>query len=102
MITRQDRIFCDLGDSVDGDRFEWEITDETGIHARPAGMIAGIAKRYACEITVEAGQKSCKAGSVAGLMSLGAVKGTRLIVRADGPDSKEALRELRRYMKENL
>ena len=102
MVTRQDIIFGSSSDVAEGGSFAWVITDRDGIHARPAGIISGIVRRYDSEITVEAGEKSCTAESVAGLMSLGAVKGTRLVFRASGPDSKEALQELSRYVKENL
>ncbi len=99
MVTRQDPIF---GSPIEGDRFGYVITGKTGIHARPAGEIAAIAKRYDCEITAEANGKSCSAGSVVGLMSLGAAEGTRLTFRASGPEGTQALQALRQYMEENL
>ena len=42
------------------------------------------------------------AGSITGLMSLGAVKGTRLTVTAQGAEADKALTALYEYMKENL
>ena len=87
---------------MDRDEFEYTITDKTGIHARPAGEIAGIAKKYDCSVTFEANGKSCSAASIVGLMSLGAAEGTRLTVRADGPEGRRALAALYDYMKENL
>ena len=100
-VTTRDLIF-DPPREFEGDCFSYTLQDPTGIHARPAGAIAKIVKQYDCEITVEAGGKTCSVASVAGLMSLGAVRGTALTFRASGPEGTQALRELRRYMKENL
>ena len=116
MITRHDLIFTDAGNPAadshftsissgnpaEGDHFEFVIADKTGIHARPAGGIAEIAKRYNSEITIEANGKTCSARSVVGLMTLGAAEGTRLVCRASGPEHVQALQALYQYMKENL
>ena len=89
-VTHHDLIFAPAPSLIDGDTFSFTVTDRTGIHARPAGMIADIVKRYDCEVTVSAGDKSASAASVIGLMSLGA------------PDQAQALSALYAYMKENL
>ena len=101
-VTRKDPIFSIPAPAMDRDDFEYVLTDKTGIHARPAGEIAGIVKRYDCTVTVEAGGKSCSASSVVGLMALGAAEGTRLTVRASGPEGRQALAALNDYLKENL
>ncbi len=101
-VTRQDEIFIPSASETDRDDFEYILTDKAGIHARPAGRIAGIVKAYDCAVTVETGEKSCSAASVVGLMALGAAEGTRLTVRAAGPEGRKALAALYDYMKENL
>ena len=101
-VTRKDAIFCDPAPEADRDDFEYILTDKTGIHARPAAAIAAIVKKYDCAVTVEANGKSCDAAGVIGLMSLGAAEGTRLTVRASGPEGRKALAALSDYMKENL
>ena len=101
-VVPGDLIFERIPDFAREDGFEYVIRDKTGIHARPAGGIAGIVKRYDCRVTVEAGGKSCAADSVIGLMSLGAAEGTELRVRASGPEGPQALEALYQYMKENL
>ena len=102
MVTPQDRIFDAPESPVDDDHFTCTLTDQTGIHARPAGEIASIAKQYECEVTVEANGKSCSAKSVAGLMSLGAAEGTQMTFRATGPEGSLALSALWEYMEEKL
>ncbi len=101
-VTRKDAIFRDPAPEADRDDFEYILTDKTGIHARPAAAIAAIVKKYDCAVTVEANGKSCDAAGVIGLMSLGAAEGTRLTVRAAGPEGRKALAALSDYMKENL
>ena len=101
-VTPQDLIFSAPAVFPGGDRFEYIITDKTGIHARPAGEIVKIVKRYDCEVTAEAGGKSGAADSVIALMSLGAAEGTRITFRASGPEGSQALEALYQYVKENL
>ena len=38
--------------------FDYTITDEIGIHARPAGILAKKAKEYASRITITKGGKA--------------------------------------------
>ena len=101
-VTPADLIFEEPPDFTGEEGFTWTVTDQTGIHARPAGALAGIVKQFDCAVTVEAGGKRCSADSVVGLMSLGAAEGTRLKVTASGPEAPRALRVLYEYMKENL
>jgi phosphocarrier protein FPr/phosphocarrier protein len=62
-----------------------------GLHARPAGRIADLAKRFSSEIILSAGDKSASARSPTAIMALGAIKGTRVQLSALGDDSKGAL-----------
>lgn len=101
-VTPQDLIFCEDTEEGDANRFAYVLAEKTGIHARPAGVIAGIVRKYDCKVTAEAGGKSCPADSVAALMSLGAAEGTRISFLADGPEGPQAIRDIRRYMEENL
>ena|GEM_PF-66550 len=102
MLTRRDRIFDSYGSVAEENYFDYVMTNQTGIHARPAGEIAAIAKQYDCEVTVEANGKTSLARNVIGLMALGAAKGTRVRFRASGMEGAQALQALRHYMEENL
>lgn len=92
----------DSGSMAEEYCFEYVIRNKTGIHARPAGEIAAIAKRYDCEITVEANGKTSSAGSVIGMMALGAAEGTHLRCKASRPEGAQALEAIRRYVEVNL
>lgn len=101
-VTVNDLIFEQPDGFAGGDHFDYTITDPTGIHARPAGEIAGIAGRYDCEVAAEANGKRADARSVVALMSLGTAKGTRITFRASGPECTKALSDLYQFVKEHL
>jgi phosphotransferase system HPr (HPr) family protein len=101
-ITHYDSIFDEPDVNITGNSFEYVIKDPTGIHARPAGIIAGIARKYDCKITFSANGKESPADKVTDLMSLGAAHGTRVTVSAEGRDSVQALTELYQYIRKAL
>lgn len=78
------------------------IRDPSGIHARPAGQIAALAKRFDAAVTLSANGKTARADSILEIMSLGAAKGTAVSLRAEGEQKAEALEAIRAFMKENL
>ena len=61
-----------------------EIKNEQGVHARPAGQIVNIAKRYKVTLEIEKiGENEVVDGkNVFGVMTLGAAKGEQLKLRA--------------------
>ena len=83
-----------------------EIKNEQGVHARPAGQIVNIAKRYKVTLEIEKiGENEVVDGkNVFGVMTLGATKGEQLKLRAvseNGESSDEEsklLNELRQLI----
>ena len=69
-----------------------EIKNRLGLHLRAASTLAQTAARYTSQITIARGKNGTNAKSVTGLMMLGAGKGAKLKVRAEGDDAREALR----------
>jgi phosphotransferase system HPr (HPr) family protein len=101
-VTHFDNIFGEPDCGITGNSFEYTIKDPTGIHARPAAVIAGIARKYECCMTITANGKSAAADKVTDLMSLGVTQGMRLNVNAEGTDTEQALTELYQYMRKSL
>lgn len=71
-----------------------EIKNEQGLHARPAGQIVSIAKKYNLKLEIEKiGENEVVDGkNVFGVMTLGAAKGEQLKLRAvseNGENSDE-------------
>lgn len=76
-----------------------EIKNEQGVHARPAGQIVNIAKRYKVTLEIEKiGENEVVDGkNVFGVMTLGVAKGEQLKLKAvseNGENSDEESRLL--------
>ncbi len=82
--------------------FSYEIRDEVGIHARPAGMLAKEAKSFASKITIEANGKSADVTKLMAVMGLGIKKGTKVCIKAEGEDEEAAIASIEKFMKNNL
>lgn len=82
--------------------FDYTITDEIGIHARPAGILAKKAKEYASRITITKGGKAAEAQKLMAVMSLGVKKGETVTVSAEGEDEEKAVADMETFFKENL
>ena len=68
----------------------FRITNETGIHARPATALVNVAMEFECDITLSALKKSVDLKSIMGVMSLGIYSGTTIEIKAVGADEVEA------------
>ncbi len=82
--------------------FEYTITDEVGIHARPAGLLAKAVKAYASTITISKGEKSAQAQKLMAVMQLGVKHGDVVTVTVEGEDEDKAATEVEVFFKENL
>lgn len=82
------------------DVFEREIVvdNSMGLHARPAAQLVRIASGFDATMSVEKLDEEGEEGeeadcrSVLSLLMLAAGKGTRLLLRASGPQAEEAFR----------
>lgn len=68
-----------------------EIKNRLGLHLRAASTLMQALKPFASSVTLTWGNKSANARSVTSLIMLGAGIGTRLKVKAEGPDADAAL-----------
>jgi phosphocarrier protein FPr len=66
------------------------VRTATGLHARPAAVVASGAKRFRCQVRLRRGHQAVNAKSVTALMSLEAVRGDALRVEAEGTGAAEA------------
>jgi len=73
---------------------EITIINELGIHARPAGMIANTASRFACDIKLVKDGMEVNAKSIMGIMTLAAGKGSVIEVEARGKDEADAVKAI--------
>ena len=82
--------------------FNYTITDELGIHARPAGLLVKLAAGFKSNIIISKDGKEANAKRIMALMSLGATKGTEITVKEEGPDEGEAAKLVEEFLKANL
>ncbi len=82
--------------------FRYVITDEQGIHARPAGLFVKEAAACTCKVTISKDGKEVDAKRILGVMGLGAKKGQEIVLRTDGEGEEEAMEKLSAFLKENL
>ena len=82
--------------------FSYTIRDESGIHARPAGLIVKKCKESGCTVEVKYGDKTADGTKLFSIMSLGVKSGDTVDVTVTGDNENEAADSLLRFFKENL
>ncbi|AEV67811.1 HPr family phosphocarrier protein [Acetivibrio clariflavus] len=71
-----------------------EITNPSGLHARPAALFVQTAGKFTSNIWIKVGDKKVNAKSIMGLISLAVSKGTSITIIADGEDEELAVNEI--------
>jgi len=79
-----------------------EIKNSDGLHMRPAMQFVDVASQYKSEITVSNDQTSVNGKSIMQVSMLAATCGTKLKVKAEGPDAKAAIDALRELVEVKL
>ncbi len=82
--------------------FNYVITDEIGIHARPAGLLVKEAKNYESKIVISKEGRSAEATKLMALMGLGVKCGETVKVEITGADEDSAYEGMMAFFKENL
>jgi phosphocarrier protein len=67
------------------------VQNEVGLHARPAKNLVSELNKYSSEVYIEKDGYRVNAKSIIGVLTLAAVKGTELLVTAEGEDAEEVL-----------
>lgn len=70
------------------------LTNEIGLHARPAARFAKLANKFSSDINILYKEKNCNAKSIMLIMALGIRSGENFILQANGKDEKEAISAL--------
>ena len=76
------------------------ISNESGLHARPASELVRCAVRFKSEITIMANGKKCSAISIMDIMTADIRKGTEISVTAEGVDAGKALEAIEKCLKQ--
>ena len=70
------------------------LTNEIGLHARPASIFIRAAVQFPCDITVEKNGRSYNAKSIMSVLSMSASNGDQLTLKAEGDNEEEAVQAL--------
>jgi phosphoenolpyruvate-protein phosphotransferase len=76
------------------------IPNVTGLHARPAAVVANIAKSFQAAIKLQLGDRQANARSVTAIMALEVGYGAKVQLIASGPDAPLAVEKLARVLAE--
>ena len=75
-----------------------EIQNERGLHARASAKFVKLAGAFEAEVTVSKDGATVDARSIMGLMMLAAGPGSKVSIRAEGPQAEEAVAALVRLV----
>jgi phosphocarrier protein FPr len=82
---------------------EWIVVPTaTGLHARPAAVIAAAAKKFKADVRLRRGSEEANAKSVVAIMGLEVNQADRVAVIAEGPDARAAIDALTDLLREGL
>jgi phosphocarrier protein len=70
------------------------IINKLGVHVRPATQLVKIANKFDSDIYIKKDDLEVDGKSIMGILMLAASRGSKIIIRADGEDAKEAIEEL--------
>ena len=82
--------------------FVFKIGAKNGLHARPAGTLATVAKEFDCDITAYKGEKRADCKRILGVMALGAIQGDEIRFVIDGADEDGAFAAIQGWCRHHL
>lgn len=77
---------------------EFIITNEHGVHARPATSLVQKANEFKSDIELVYDGKTVDLKSIMGVLSLGVVRGSLISIRIQGEDEVVAMKEISRLI----
>jgi phosphocarrier protein len=77
-----------------------QVTNSTGLHARPTSELVRCAMRFKSAITLETNGRVCSAISIMDIMTADIRSGAEILVTAEGPDADHALDAIQKCLAE--
>lgn len=78
------------------------ITNESGLHARPASVFVNNVKRYQSDVIIRKNGKEANGKSLMRILTLGISKGDTIEIEVSGPDEKEAMAAIQNLIDSGL
>lgn len=82
--------------------FNYTVTDEVGIHARPAGLLVKAAKGFNSKAVMTCNGKSADLTRLMAIMALGVKCGMEVTVEVEGEDEDAMAASLEEFFKANV
>lgn len=82
--------------------FQYTITAEEGLHARPAGLLTKCAQGLASDVDLSVGEKHANAKRLFAVMGLAVKKGDTVTVTVTGGSEEKDAGTMEAFCKENL
>jgi phosphotransferase system HPr (HPr) family protein len=70
------------------------VMNPAGLHARPSLAVSQTVRASKSKVEIRAPRQTVDAGEILQLLSLGATRGTELVLSATGPDAEQVLDRL--------
>ncbi|WP_147804339.1 HPr family phosphocarrier protein [Alkalicoccus halolimnae] len=74
------------------------VKRRSGLQARPAALFVQEANKFNSDIFLEKDGKNVNAKSIMGIMSIAVGANKDVVIKADGPDEKEAMEALTAFV----
>lgn len=81
---------------------ELALTNQAGLHARPAAQFVQKAAGFKSKVSIAAGGKTADAKSILAVMSLALTTGMKFTLTADGEDEQECIAALKELVESNF
>lgn len=81
---------------------EVEIKNAEGMHMRPAMLFVDIASRFDSDVEVSNENTGVEGKSIMQMSMLAATCGSKLKIKAEGPDARKCVEALRKLVEERL
>jgi phosphocarrier protein len=77
-----------------------QIKNADGLHMRPAMQFVDVASQFDCDISVSNDENTVDGKSIMQMSMLAATYGTKLKIKAEGADAREAIHALQQLVEE--
>jgi len=79
---------------------DFVISNDQGVHARPATLLVSRANQFECDITLEYDGEKVDLKSIMGVLSLGINRGSLVTIEAKGEDEVAAMESIAKLIAE--
>jgi len=75
-------------------KIEITLRNASGLHARPASLLVKESNKFSSDIKITKGNTEYNAKSIMAILSMGASKGDKIVITANGDDAEIAINAL--------